>query len=375
MPWLVAELGLGELVPYVTNPYLLCDVGPGWQRIRGTPAAIATGLGWVGYSGRLEWALPRRRRWHLWQMRLDRLPDAERPDLDRIDGIASLSDDATSHYWRGYRDYDVRPMETGGRRWGAAMWGASSGVRVGPGGALWSFGRRHEMSAAASEADLQRIDAWIEPATESGRWSEMTVAWRNATYPWSVSGRAARRRVIIADLASRTLLVRLSRADGTVIGWVRPLAHPVRAAVSGPYAIGSVAWTVDEDLPEALYLQARTPFGVAAGATAARAALVVDPTISGVPIGRAWIGPEHVAGGAVIAEQAIDATMAATIRETIAIVVAVPDSRRSVALADDDGSVIDIDGSALSAADIVVPLALVASPGSAIDLGGYTLAV
>jgi hypothetical protein len=324
MPWLVAEWGLGELVPYIANPYLLCELGPSWQRIRGTPAAILTGIGWVGYAATLEWALARRRRWHLWQMLLDRLPDAERPDLDRIDGIASLSDDATSHFWRGFRGWDVRPMETGMRRWGGSMWGASSGVRIRNRGALWSFGRRHEVDRTLTEPELTALGAWIPSAGSSDAWADMHYPWTSAEYPWTVEGRQARRTAIATDLAARRWHLILRTADGETIGACPAIVHAVAAVSGGPYVVGDVAWA-PSSAPTAIVVRARSPFSAAPGAVIAAVDLVADlPLVTGVKTGRQWLSAAEIDLGSVAhitALSSLSVTMAATVRELVTCIM------------------------------------------------------
>ena len=44
LPWLIWEYGLGELLPYLPEPRRAIAEGILWQRLRGTPAALATAL-------------------------------------------------------------------------------------------------------------------------------------------------------------------------------------------------------------------------------------------------------------------------------------------------------------------------------------------
>lgn len=325
LPYLAAEYGLGELIPYVPDLAQLIAVGPGWQRRRGTPAAIKTGLSWVGYGATLEWALARRRRWHLWQMLLSRLPDAEQPDLDRIDGIASLSDDATSHFWRGFRGYDVRPVETGSRRWGSAMWGASSGVRIRDGGALWSFGRSLGVDRVASEEDLTTLGAWIPSVGTSGLWAEMDVPWVSADYLWALPSVAARRTAIANDLASRRLFVTFCDVDGHLIGACLAIRHAVSEAVDGAYRVGNGRWS-PSTAATALLVKATTPFDVSdAGAVVASIGIAdgLDMATSAPP-GRKWVSADDVDGSVgpeAIVATGLNLTLAKTIREIVTIIV------------------------------------------------------
>lgn len=321
LPYLAAEYGLGELIPYVPDLARLIAVGPVWQRKRGTPAAVAMGLGWLGYAATLEWALPRRRRWHLWQMMLSRLPDAESPDLERIDGIASLSDDATSHFWRGYRGYDVRPIESGNGRWGSAMWGASSGVRIKAGGALWSFGRASKSDRTATEADLTALDAWIPPAGTSDIWADLDIVWDTADYPWSIPGAEARRKTIAEDLAGRAWHMVLRDGAGALVGACRAVHHAVAETPDGAYAIGDARWSPSAS-PTALLVCAATPFSTpAAGSTVASIGLVAGAELAaGVPPGKIWLAPSEIdvdAGTEIAGVTGLTITLAASCREIV----------------------------------------------------------
>ena len=54
LPWLIWEYGLGELLPYLPEPRRAIAEGILWQRLRGTPAALATALSWIGMSASVE---------------------------------------------------------------------------------------------------------------------------------------------------------------------------------------------------------------------------------------------------------------------------------------------------------------------------------
>lgn len=51
LPWLIWEYGLGELMPYLPEPRQAIREGVAWQRLRGTPLALTTALGWRGFAG------------------------------------------------------------------------------------------------------------------------------------------------------------------------------------------------------------------------------------------------------------------------------------------------------------------------------------
>jgi hypothetical protein len=320
MPYLIAEWGLGELSPYLPNLYELAREGVDWQRIRGTPGAVTKGLGWLGYAATYEAQPARRRRWHLWQMALSRLPDAERPDLERIDGIASLSDDAISHFWRGYRGYDVRALSWSGSSWGGAIWSDHSGVRITAGGAVWSFGRRHEVEIELGEPELTALGTWIPKAGTSGAWSTMTSPWSEMTYPWAAPSAQARRDVIAAALVARPWWIVLRDAEGAVIGANRAICHAVAEALDGAYEFGA-GHVSPTATPTGVLVWARTPFEAAPGAVIASIDLVADAQLAaGVKPGRAWLRPADIdvaAGVTLPAIPNLDVTMAATIREHV----------------------------------------------------------
>jgi len=50
LPWLIWEYGLGELMPYLPDARQAIRDGIAWQRVRGTPKALATALGWRGFA-------------------------------------------------------------------------------------------------------------------------------------------------------------------------------------------------------------------------------------------------------------------------------------------------------------------------------------
>lgn len=50
LPWLIWEYGLGELLPYLPDSHQAIREGVAWQRLRGTPQALTTALGWRGFG-------------------------------------------------------------------------------------------------------------------------------------------------------------------------------------------------------------------------------------------------------------------------------------------------------------------------------------
>ncbi len=317
LPFLVYEYDLGELSPYVPNLYELIAQGIGWQRVRGTPQAIALGLGWLGYGGTIEEAPVRRRRWHLFQLALDRVRDAEVPDLERIEGITQLSVPLRSQFWRGFRTYDVRELEYGYRSWGNAMWSACSGPRLADGHAKWSFGRVYELDHTMTEAELTALGAWIAPVGSGFTRTWSAEPWPHA--PWAGMSEQERRQRIIDDLFAKTAWITYCDADGDVIGHRRARAWArVRPAAAGaPYRVGN-SWrepTVGGDAT-ALYAEAITDFGDGFGRIVAKwqvrlGAVLVDPSRPGL----LWAEPGDLTGGIVAVEKQDTIEFGRTVRE------------------------------------------------------------
>lgn len=316
MPFLVWQFGLGELTPYLPNLYDLVAEGLDWQRVRGTPKAIEIGLGWLGYAGTLHEDPVRRRKWNRFQLELDRVRDADLPDLRQIDGIVSLSPPARSIFYRGFRGYDVRATELSYNRLSRSMLSSHSGVRVDPGKAKWSFGRPYAADAFLGETELTALGEWIPAVSEGGLWSEMDILWIEADFLWAVPAAISRRRSIASGLVSKNAYVRFNTAAGAVIGYRRAVSRPARLDVTGEYAVGSSTWKTDEDEPTAVVVSARTGFGDGSGQTAAKMTVVFDPTLSsGVPPGKLWLSPSEAAGGTAVAETSVSIPFGLTVRE------------------------------------------------------------
>ncbi|MCL4556709.1 MAG: phage tail protein, partial [Gammaproteobacteria bacterium] len=93
IPWLIWEYGLGELLPYLTDPRRAISEGVLWQRSRGTPAALLTALGWIGLSAQIEQEVPGV---HFAQFQIDAGAVPDDTTLTALIGIAKLSAPARS---------------------------------------------------------------------------------------------------------------------------------------------------------------------------------------------------------------------------------------------------------------------------------------
>lgn len=321
LPFLVYEYGLGELTPYVPNLYTLVvgREGVQWQRLRGTPAAVAKGLGWLGYSATMEDAWSGRAYWNSTQLRFPALPVADHPDLERIEGVTTLSIPKRSQLRRGVFQYDAGAVELDRSRLDESLLEHESGVVVTAAGTLWSFGRTTEIDHVLTEAEGTAIGNWIAvPEDEGLKWVEMTYPWQTATFPWAANAAAQRRALMAAWFDGRTIYATLRNAAGEVIGHRRCRAvHAVLATVGGAYSFPDTSYQV---MPGGtrVYIEAMTDFEDVAGATATQAELTIGATLSpGVPSGRLWLQPNELAGGHPIAVTSVSIPLRATVREQI----------------------------------------------------------
>jgi hypothetical protein len=265
LPWLVYEYGLGELTPYVPNLYDVINEGIDWQRVRGTPAAVATGLGWLTYGGSIEEAPTRRRFWNTWQISLDRLRDDE-ADLIRIEGILSLSVSLRSVFRRGFYGYDVRELELGWSKWGETLYSDDSGVRLPPGAAKWSFGRSLEQSHDMTQDELEALDVWLDPVGSD------PLMW--GPYPWGPfawvdSAALVRSATMLSGTGDGPAWAVFRDADGDVIGYRRcRVRQAVAPATTGLYRIGSSQFSPGDGAMTRLYVEALTDFGDGFGSVA-----------------------------------------------------------------------------------------------------------
>lgn len=298
LPFLVDEYGLGPLSPYLPNLNDLISDGVQWQRIRGTPAAVAMGLGFIGHAGTIEENPTQRRWWNAFALALASIPPES--DLNRIEGIASLSVPLRSDFRRGYRGYDVRGFEAGRSRLGQAILETDSGLQLRAGGPLWSFGRAHEAMAALDADALQALGVWL-PETGPIGWGDFTAA--EADFPADALWQDVRGRVMLRRIVKRRAHLRLSGPDG-IAGHVL-----AQAVIDG----------------NRIKISARSPFDTGTGAVTS-AALVFDgvPSAADKP-GKAWLGPSGLSGGVVVplSVPSFPIQMTRTLRELFNIEVTV----------------------------------------------------
>lgn len=329
LPFLVWQYGLGELTPYLPELYALIDDGVRWQRVRGTPAAITKGLGWIGYdytflcepTARLEGVpdiLASRRRWHRFMLELDRVRDADLPDLERIAGIVQLSVPARSDFARGFRGWDIRAGETDFYRTDACLTDQHSGVTLPGIRPRWSFGRTYERDHTLTQAELTAAGAWLDPVPESGLWAEADTLWVDADFLWAAPAVQSRATSIADALIAQGAYFRFSDGQGGVVGFGRATLTKVKAGANGGYRIGATNWIATGTETEALVAFCRTPFGAGAGATAASAAVVFGGTRDPARgPGALWLEPGELTGGTIAGELPIAISFGETVREHV----------------------------------------------------------
>lgn len=287
LPFLIYEYGLGEVSPYIADKRDLIRTGLDWQRVRGTPSALARSLRWLGLFADLVEAPPRRRRWNTFQASLGSIP-ASNDLLTAIEILAGLSAPARSKFIRGFRGYDVREAEWSTSRWGAAAWSSASGVRVAAGGAKWSFGRPHDIFHVATQAELEAIDAWVGPGGEGAGWGE--YAWDSSDASWIDADEQARVSAMVDAILSRPLSLALYTAGDELIGYRRArAAHPVMQDYQGAYAVGGVRYRVEATAPTGVYAEFFTGFGDGGEAHVSRVSVVSGAAVS--PAGALWARP------------------------------------------------------------------------------------
>jgi hypothetical protein len=311
-PWLVLEYGLGPISDYFDTIEDLIDLGRAWQRIRGTPSALAQALGWIGYHAiYLEDRARRRRRWHLYQVGMGELPGAdEAKRLTDAEYLAGLSDPARSEMFRGCHGHDVRGIEWGNGRLGNVLFGDSSGVRLDGGSVKWSHGRSHEILASDTVYEWESF-GWNAAFEEfaSGAWPS-SVSWSEMTVPWSMMGS----EVMVKSwlLLQQAAHVAFYDEDDAIIGYARVIRAPENL-------------TTDDELIRVSYA-IRTGFGDGAGRTVARVALVYNLAVhEGVKPFKAWLSAEEVIAGSgrTVGMTEFGLTFQRTVRETIMITLTI----------------------------------------------------
>lgn len=165
VPWLIYEYGLNELLPYLGNsPRQALAEGIQWQRVRGTPQALKTALGWIGFQPVVEESEAGTLRWAQFQLGLDYAPTDLGITNDLI-GVSRLSAPVRSNLFRVYSGYDHRRFLLDDHDLSGGSWLCDhTGVYLRPDWPQLSFGREHEAESDYSgdpvaEQGIMRVHA------------------------------------------------------------------------------------------------------------------------------------------------------------------------------------------------------------------------
>jgi len=266
LPWLVWEYGLEELLPWLTDPRRAIREGVLWQRLRGTPQALTTALGWIDLAAGLEEEGPGNR-FTLFQLRFGQAPDL--PVVRAVLRLAQLSAPARARLARLYNlIYDVRPFVPSRSPWGDLL-GDWSGVMAWDGGPKLSFGRLHAgdaaliTSAAAPQFRIHGIRASAWAVANVDRF--LLDVHRLGDDPWHVlNPEVAGSRLLAAwtgghalpdpaNLVPRRVFARAAivLSDGPPLGDTNAVLHIRRMAeMGGIFALdgdrlGDLVWHLD----------------------------------------------------------------------------------------------------------------------------------
>jgi len=346
VPWLIWQLGLAELTPYVPSLGQLISEGVAWQRVRGTPSAIGLSLSWLGYAATLHEPASRRKKWHRFQIELDRVRDADLPDLARIYGVVSLSPPARSRFARGFKGYDIRAAETSYQRTGASLTSDHSGVYLPEIGAKWSFGRRYEASRGLTVGQLDFLGAWVEPVYSSGLWSTDDRLWTSANVTWDAPAERARRIAMAGSIASSGRpYARFRRPNGSIIGHQIAFQHPVTVDLTGEYVFQGTPQRVDASAVQSIFAWARTDFGSGAGETCGEVCFVFGADLApGVSPGKRWLAANELVGGVEVAAQPLPAQFGLTVREHVVALMSLDGATILEEIEVGDGDLLTADG-------------------------------
>ncbi|AQX31179.1 phage tail protein [Bartonella schoenbuchensis] len=356
LPWLVEEYGLGELTSYVPDFYVLLETGPGWQRVRGSLAAIDKGLEWLDLSAHFVGAWPERKWWNSFQLYFDQLPDTDK--LKAIEGIVKLSECLRSDFWRGVHGYDAPIVEGNISRLDDSIFDSQSGACATEGGTVFSFGRSTEISLTLTEEDGKLIGNWIDDQEElvwegldyswdranfpwgSAQKSEHNLlnfvddeddefSWKSLDYPWNeanvpwVSDQKNGRDILMADwFKGRTLYLALRDNDDKLIGYRRcNIVQQVTRVSDGVYSHSGHHFTPFIKGTKVL-LAARTQFHDVDNKQAASVSIFVHATPTKlIPFGRLWLGPDGLIDGVEILKTPVSLSLRKDVREQFKILL------------------------------------------------------
>lgn len=321
LPWLIEEYGLGELTPYIANPYDLIDTGPKWQQVRGSLAAVDLGLSWIKMSARFTAAWTGRVWWNSFQLHFNQLPGRSR--LKTIEAITDLSKSLRSDFRRGVYGYDVEAVESDMSRLDHSMLESESGVRVTDGSTLFSFGRRTEINHILTKKEGTLIGNWIDDIDDELNWEDINYPWELVNFPWCSVKKHERDMLMALWFQNRTLYFALTDAKNALIGYRRcNIIQAVEQTLDGVYSHSGKRFNPSMTASTMVLLGARTEFHDVDSQQAAFVSLLVHASVAkNVPPGKLWLKPDELIGGVEIIKTPVNIPLRADIREQFKILL------------------------------------------------------
>lgn len=149
VPWLIWEYGLGDILPYLSDPQRALREGIRWQRLRGTPEALRLAFSWRDLDGVQVFQEEPGQHFAAFQIDTNAVPPLE--DIDDLIALARLSAPARSRLARIFHGYDLRRIKLDDTRLGDGLLSDYSGVRHTDGQTRLSFGRVFPATVPAPE--------------------------------------------------------------------------------------------------------------------------------------------------------------------------------------------------------------------------------
>lgn len=197
VPFLLYEYGLGELLPYLSDPRTAISTGVLWQRLRGTPKSFSIALGWIGNDGTIEESEGNTINWSQFQLGLDSAP-VDLSQTDSVVEIGRLSSPVRSSLFRIYGGwYDGRRFQLDNHQLsGLDTLCDHTGVYLKSEWPQLSFGREFKDEQGDISGDLAAILGIHRATGISGRYEDRTILSN------SILGDTSWRTLHIEDLSS-----------------------------------------------------------------------------------------------------------------------------------------------------------------------------
>ena len=197
VPFLLYEYGLGELLPYLSDPRTAISTGVLWQRLRGTPKSFSIALGWIGNDGTIEESEGNTINWSQFQLGLDSAP-VDLSQTDSVVEIGRLSSPVRSSLFRIYGGwYDGRRFQLDDHKLSSLDTLCDhTGVYLKSEWPQLSFGREFKDAQGDISGDLAAALGIHRFSGISGRYEDRTILSN------SILGETSWRTLHIEDLSS-----------------------------------------------------------------------------------------------------------------------------------------------------------------------------